>query len=564
MINTIRKFVAHLFFEDEEKTRSAYYINAIVLINIPVLVLFFAARVAQGNLPFESANVTLLGLIVVLTVVWILAKRGAVRLAGFIHISMIWIASTLLALSGSGVRGTGFTSYFVVMLLAGLLLGIRPAVGIAFISILSGLGLAYAETIGKVTHKPDPAFAVAIEATVLFIFSTVFMVLTINSLQNALKKARANANELEASNQQLKGLRDALELRVHERTAALEKRAVQLQIVSSVARTIASMQDIDTLLPNITRLVSERFGFYHTGIFLVDSKKEYANLSAANSEGGQRMLERQHKLKLDTTSIVGYATSRGEPRIALDVGSDAVFFNNPDLPSTRSEMALPLSISGKVIGALDVQSTQSNAFTQEDIATLTTLADQVAIAIENSRLFSEAREALNKSEETFSRYIKRDWEGFASQSKNTGYVFDGTRTVALEKKVKPEKVKSLAQTGRLSLEKETTELTVPIRFRGQTVGILDIKSKKGSRQWTQDEITLLEAAAERAAFALENARLVESAQRRAARESAIGEISAKIGSVSELDAIMQTAVEELGRKIGSAAEVTLELSSEED
>src|SRR5258707_1503191 len=126
MINTIRKFFAPPFFEDEEKTRSAYYINAIVLINIPVLVLFFAARVAQGNLPFESANVTLLGLIVVLTVVWILAKRGAVRLGGYIHISMIWIASTLLALSGSGVRGTGFTSYFVVMLLSAFFIRLSP------------------------------------------------------------------------------------------------------------------------------------------------------------------------------------------------------------------------------------------------------------------------------------------------------------------------------------------------------------------------------------------------------------------------------------------------------
>jgi len=142
-------------------------------------------------------------------------------------------------------------------------------------------------------------------------------------------------------------------------------------------------------------------------------------------------------------------------------------------------------------------------------------------------------------------------------------MFDGTRITALDKKEKYEKMKSLAQTGRLSLEKESSEITIPIKFRGQTVGILDVKSKKGNRQWTQDEITLLEAAAERAAFALENARLVESSQRRASRERAIGEISTKIGAVSGLEAIMQTAVEELGRKIGSIAEVTLELESEE-
>ena len=564
MLQILSKIFAPPVFKDEEKTRSAYYIHWIALISIFALALFFLARIVQGNSPVEFSNIVLLTLIVILTMVWVLTKFGMVRLAGYIHISTIWIASTLLALNGSGVRGTGFISYFVVMLLAGLLLGVRTAVAIAILSIISGFGLAYAETAGNIIYTPGPAIGVATEATFLFVFSTAFMVLTITSLQNALKRAKANANDLEFSNQQLTDLRDALELRVQERTAAMEKRASQLQTVSSVARTIASVQDIDTLLPGITKLVSDQFGFYHTGIFLLDEASEFAVLRAANSEGGAKMLNRQHKLKLDTNSIVGFATSRGEPRIALDVGSDAVFFNNPDLPDTRSEMALPLKVGGRVTGALDVQSTQPNAFAESDIATLTTLADQIAIAIENARLFSETRIALSESEESFDRYVKQEWGGFASQSRNTGYVFDGHRTVALDKKDKREKARSLAQTGRLSLDKESTELTVPIKFRGQTVGILDVKSKKGNRQWTQDEITLLEAAAERAAFALENARLVETAQRRAARERTIGEIAAKIGAVSDLDAIMQATVEELGRRIGSATEVTLELSNEED
>src|SRR5258706_1603519 len=397
MLNTARKLFAPPVFADEEKTRSAYYINAIVLVSIPALMLFFVARIVQGNPPFAPANIILLGLITVLTIVWILMQRGAVRLAGYLHISTIWIASTLLALNGSGVRATGFISYFVVMLLAGLLLGVRPAVGIAIISILSGFGLAYAETIGIINYSPGPAIGVATEATFLFIFSTVFMVLTINSLQSTLKNAKANANELEVSNQQLTSLRDALELRVQERTAALEQRAIQLQTVSSVARTIASVQDLNTLLPNITKLVSEQFGFYHSGIFLVDEASEFAVLRASNSEAGERMLDRQHKLRLDTNSFLGLGASPSESRIVLDVGIDSVYFNNPDLPQTRSEMALPLRVGGRVIGALDVQSTQPNAFAAGDIATLTTLADQVAIAIENARPFSEARVALSES-----------------------------------------------------------------------------------------------------------------------------------------------------------------------
>jgi FOG: GAF domain len=369
---------------------------------------------------------------------------------------------------------------------------------------------------------------------------------------------------LQKSNRELDELRKALEQRVAERTADLKKRADQLETVSSVARALTSVQDLNKLLPDITKLVSDRFGFYHVGIFLLDEANEFAALRAANSEGGARMLERQHKLKLNSSSIVGFVTSRNEPRVALDVGADSVYFDNPDLPNTRSEMALPLRIGGRVIGALDVQSLQPNAFSEEDIAALTILADQVAIAIENARLFSESSAALTETEKTFERYIKQEWGAFASQAKSTGYLFDGNRVLPTKPKGQhqQEKVKELAQTGRLSLEKPTSEITVPIRLRGQTVGYLEVNSKKGSRQWTRDEITLLESAAERAALALENARLVESAQRHASRERAIGEISSRIGAVTGVDAIMQMAVEELGRKISGAMEVSIELGEE--
>lgn len=558
----LRKFLAPpIFAEDEQKTRTAFYINIIVLVSFIALLLFFIIRVAQGNTPFGAQNLVLLMLIVVMVVVRAVMRAGAVQLAGYIHISMIWIASTILALSGSGVRGTGFVSYFVVMLLAGLLLGVRTAVGITIISILSGFGLAYAETAGMITTTPGTAFGVVVEFTFLFIISTVFMVLSITSLQNALNAAKVNSKDLEVSNKELTSLRDALEARIRERTASLEKRASQLHAVSSMARSIASMQDLSSLLPNITKLVSEEFGFYHTGIFLMD--EEYAVLQAANSEGGKRMLNRNHRLLLDSNSIVGYVTSRGEPRIALDVGADSVYFNNPDLPETRSELALPLRVSGRVIGALDVQSTQTNAFLQEDIFVLSTVADQIAIAIENARLYGEAQKALTESQATFEKYVRQEWRSFVQQAKHTGFVFDGKQVTPLDSQTRREHVKPVIQTGNLSLEKSSSTIAIPLKLRGQTIGVLDVRSKKGSREWTRDEIMLLEAAAERAALALENARLVESAQRRASRERSIGEISTRIGAVSDVDSILQAAVEELGRKLSGATEVTLEINHDD-
>ena len=496
----------------------------------------------------------------------ILVARG-ISLPGKILVpGILAIAAEFVAYTRGGLYHIAISGFPVIIILAGLLLGIRGSFLFAALASIIAAFIGYADIngISPFSESSRTGYDDIAVATTLFFVTAIVLRVIIVQLTESIQEAESFGQAQETTNIELKKLQSELEQRVALRTAELEKRASQLEAISNVAHSIVSIQKMEELLPAITQLASEKFGYYHVGIFLLDENKEYALLRATNSEGGQRMLYRQHRLKLDMNSIVGFAISRAEPRIALDVGADAVFFNNPDLPDTRSEMALPLRVGGIVIGALDVQSTQSNAFTKEDVTTLSTLADQIAIAIENARLFSEAREALTRSEETFSRYVQQEWSGFANQVKNTGYVFDGNRTIALDKKEKHEKVKKLAQTGRLSLEKETTELTIPIKFRGQTVGILDVKSKKGNRQWTQDEITLLESAAERAAFALENARLVESAQRRASRERTIGEISTKIGAVSDLEAIMQATVEELGRKIGGTSEVILELGNPEN
>ncbi|HIE37864.1 MAG TPA: GAF domain-containing protein, partial [Anaerolineae bacterium] len=139
---------------------------------------------------------------------------------------------------------------------------------------------------------------------------------------------------------------------------------------------------MDDLLDRAVNLIRERFGFYHAGIFLLDERGEYAVLRAATSEAGRRMLERGHKLKVGEVGIVGYVTSTGQPRIVLDVDTDAIHFKNPLLPETRSELALPLRVGDRIIGALDVQSVQEAAFDEEDVAILQTMADQLAVAIE--------------------------------------------------------------------------------------------------------------------------------------------------------------------------------------
>jgi PAS domain S-box-containing protein len=189
---------------------------------------------------------------------------------------------------------------------------------------------------------------------------------------------------------------EELEQQVAARTAQLARRTVQLQAAAEVARDATTAHDLDDLLNRAADLICERFGFYHAGIFLTDERGEYAVLRAAASEAGRQMLEHGHKLKVGEVGMVGYVAGTGEPRIALDVGADAVHFDNPFLPETRSEMALPMRAGGRVIGALDVQSRKEAAFDQDDVEILQVMADQLAVAIERTRLFERAQATLEE------------------------------------------------------------------------------------------------------------------------------------------------------------------------
>jgi GAF domain-containing protein len=562
MQNDFRKiFAPPVFREDEDKTRSAGILNTIGWSTLLVLVFFLAIRTFQGNdVNLAEVNWILAAVIVVIAAVLYLSHQGHVKAASLIFVTALWGGLSYVAWAADGIHDIAFFAYTIPILIAGLLIGWQGAAALTFLSVISGWVLAYAEETQFFAPTLDQPINFARDMTGVFILIGVLIYLIITSLQNTLAKSRSVAQELSASNRELNELRTHLQHQVEERTSDLKKRATQLEAVSSVARTIASMQDISTLLPAITKLVSQQFGFYHVGIFLLDQQRQNAVLRAANSPGGLRMLSRQHSLPLDSRSIVGYSTLQAEARIALDVGMDSIYFNNPDLPKTRSEMAIPLRVGREVIGSLDVQSTEKNAFSQEDIDVLTTLADQIAIAIENARLFGETKKALNESRVMFEQYTQQEWGSFARQAKTRGFIFDGKHVVPLDSNAKRESIKAVTQTGSLVREKKSGMVAIPIKLRGQTIGVLDVRAKNGQRPWKPEEISMLEAAAERAALALENARLIESAQRRASRERAIGDIASRIGAVSNLESILQTAVEELGRKIGGAAEVTLEIN----
>ncbi len=346
-----------------------------------------------------------------------------------------------------------------------------------------------------------------------------------------------------------------LEERVRQRTADLETRASQFRAIAEVSRATASIQEPSELLGHITTQIARHFGVYHAGIFLLDEKEEFAVLQAASSEGGQRMLARGHRLKVGEVGIVGYVAGTGRPRIALDTGVDAVFFQNPDLPLTRSEIALPLKVADRVIGVLDVQSEQPNAFSESDIEALSILADQVSIAIENARLFEETRRSLAQAENLYRQFLRSEWSRLPRERKLAGFRYSAEGTALLDRPLEDPEIKQVAKTGQplvrpAGKKGEPARLAVPIILRNEVVGVVNVDAKDG--EWTQDDLDILTAVAERIALSAENARLFEETSRRAAKERTIAEVSARIGALVDIDNLLQTAAQEMSRNLPGA------------
>ncbi len=365
-----------------------------------------------------------------------------------------------------------------------------------------------------------------------------------DNLQKLNNESKQRENELEK-------FKANLEKSVEERTRELVivnqqtvKRAEQLRLIADVARSTISIQDIDRLLPYTAQLISQRFNFYHVGIFLLDEQKQYAILRASNSQGGLRMLKKGHRLKVGTQGIVGYVTRTGQARIALNVQDDPVYFGSAYLPETRSEITLPLKSRGVILGALDIQSIEADTFSEDDSSTLSILADQIAIAIQNAISYEQSQRALLEAEIASRQGVGQTWKGPTDRPKARGYRFDGVRSEPLNE---------------VSTSSESSNvLNIPVLLRGQTIGQLKLKHLDASRKWTEDEQAMAEATADRVALALEGTRLLQDAQKRAARETFLSDITAKLGSSFQMDSILRDTVEELGQTLKQST-VTFQL-----
>ncbi len=376
------------------------------------------------------------------------------------------------------------------------------------------------------------------------------------------------ANTFNSLGSELQSLIQTLEQKVTDRTEDLQKQANRLRLAAEVARDSTTSQDLDELLTRSAQLVMDRFGFYHTGVFLVDPQREYAVLRASPTEAGQEMLRREHRLRIGQVGIVGYVAATGEPRIALDTGQDVVYFNNPLLPNTRSELGLPLIVNNQIIGVLDVQSEQPEAFTQEDIATLQIMADQLALAIQKAQFADELQRNLQELEFAYQRFTLSSWKELSEEDEErAGYKYDGLEISSIKEPSK-ESLQAIRQRQTVvkknaSADKNTqrTTLAIPVKVREQVIGAINLEF--ASHELPQDTVRLVEEISNRLAMSLENARLYSETQKLAEKERLAGDISNRIGSSINVETILRTTVQELSR-FAPGAEIMVSLTKNKD
>jgi GAF domain-containing protein/HAMP domain-containing protein len=342
----------------------------------------------------------------------------------------------------------------------------------------------------------------------------------------------------------------------------LQRRALQMQASTEVSRAATSILDMDVLIRQIVDLIRERFALYYVGLFLVDETGEWAVLRTGTGEAGQDMVARGHRIRVGE-GMIGWSIANAQARVEEEVGADGVRLATPELPDTRSEAALVLRSRGRVLGALTVQDDHPDAFDEQSIAVLQSMADQVAVAIDNARLFAESRDALEAERRAYGAISGQAWREVLYKQSGLGYRYDQGSLIPLADHQSQDEGTGNGGERRVDSEKALPDLNVPVRVRGQVIGTINAHKPDGATDWTEEEAVVMQTLAEQLGVAMESARLYQDIQTRAARERVTGEVASKFRESLDMERVLRTATEEIYQALGlERVMVRLEMSED--
>jgi GAF domain-containing protein len=452
-------------------------------------------------------------------------------------ILLITFLITLYFLGQSGLSGHAQLFLLTFLIMSAILIGAK-ALGISLMIGLITLSVFAAGMIQGWIPAPPPGVNGNPTSQLDWLLTGLFLligtaltgiplVVIINNLHNSLRKQKVLSARLEEE-------RSSLEERVTSRTVDLERRLLQLRTAAEISRSISSVLDPDELLQQVVNLLAEQARLYYAGVFLLNESGTYAILKAGSGKAGQAMIAEGHRLQVGGSSMVGWTTATRQARIALDVGEEAVRFNNPHLPLTRSELALPITGKNRVIGALTVQSDQPKAFDDHDILILQGIADSLAIAIDNAQLFRQNQIDMEEIRALNQQYLEHAWAEVNSRGDHQ-YTY---------------------QVSNSQTDQGSHSFQAPIVIREQPIGKIALDTE--GKVLTPEEIAMVKAITTQTALALESARLLDETQRRARLEEKLNQMTAEFWRATEIKDVLQTTLKTIGR-LPAISEVSVHL-----
>ncbi|TEU00104.1 MAG: GAF domain-containing protein [Anaerolineales bacterium] len=474
-----------------------------------------------------------------------LGRKDQLRIAGYIPTTVVFIVM-VASLFQVGIGHASTIGMAMVVAAAGILIGAGAASFFVLLSILAYTIAGWAQNAGIITAAILPQSAVLADALGLGFGLALLVIL--NWLSNR-EMVRALSVERETSDQLQVQSRELEEL-VSQRTRVLERRALQLQTTADIAKLTTELPDPEILMSQAVELIRARFGFYHASIFIMDETGNWADLVASTGEAGRKMIARHHRLALGSASIIGWVSANRLPRVALDVEQDPFHFKNPLLPETQSELAVPLLVGQRLLGALDVQSTEPHAFAEDDVRALEAIASEVAVAIDSARIQREMQEQLDRIERSDRIETQAAWGRIArSRSVPIIHLNPKGEIGPLTDEVFPVIEDAIIQDSTV-VSPDGRDIAIPIQVRGETIATLAARRSKPSEPWNDEEIALMEAVASQSAQALEGARQRSEERRRVTELEVINRISQAVSQMLPQETLFRIVRRQLIQAIG--------------
>jgi GAF domain-containing protein len=484
--------------------------------------------------PVEVSTLPLVGMILfavypVAAAVYLFNRRAQVEAARWGAFALWYIGGVLLIVSGEGgsLAAAGGAAVLLIML-GGLLLG-RDGIG-------AGLGASMV-TLALRAVLMDMPDGVIMELTV---FHIAVQIIAGGLLVYAfLHYARVSTDESVVN--------------------ATEERQLTAEVLAQVAQHVAERNPLAELLSQVVQRINDGFDMvYHTQIFLVDEAGQRAELVASTGEAGRKLLQKQHRLGVGSHSVIGQVTLLGTPIVAHADKTRGIHRRNELLPETVVEAAFPFRLGGKVIGALDVQSKQRDAFNSEStIASFQALADSVTLAIDNSsqfeaaerrlqeneRLVEEAHAALREVERLNERLTGRAWAEYLRGAVKpfaleVDFEHNTTRTVVEWTAALQDAIRNNHFTQEQYDDHQI--IAVPLQVRGRVIGVMEFELSK-DQNFDPDDLNLIREVGEHFGMAVENARLVDESRRVAQREALVNQITSRLQMTNDVEAMLDEA-----------------------